>query len=380
MAELKAMKTAIIGCGVISGIYLKNLCKFFKITEVAGCSDIVPERSKKRAEEFGIKQMTNEEIYQDPEIKILVNLTDPPSHYQVTKDALKAGKNVYCEKMMAVDLNEGEELLALAREKKLYYTQAPDTFLGGGLQTARWIIDSGLIGEPILVNGLCQRSYLLDRDDDEIRMVHRPGGGIPFDIGGYYLHSFVSFFGPVEKVSGFAYIRNQNRKFLNPHNLRYGDAYTEPSVNTISASLRFKSGVLGTLAITSESVNGGPQTIEVVGTEGTLHIHDPNDFFGTISVKKPGNPESLVIPYTHAFADQNFRGLGVVDMAYAIKNDRKARADAELGLHAFEIIHKVWESSSTGQVYTIQHKTERPVAMPSTSLNSQTAEGLLDHC
>jgi predicted dehydrogenase len=323
--------------------------------------------------------MTNEEIYRDPEIEIVVNLTDPPSHYEVTRDALNAGKHVYCEKMMAVHLSEGEELLNLARKKNRLYTTAPDTFLGGGPQTARWIIDSGMIGTPVLVSGLCQRSYLLDRADDLIRMIHRPGGGIPFDMGGYYIHSFVNLVGPVEKVSGFARILNQDRKFLNPHNPRYGDDYIETCINTISASLQFKSGVLGNLAITSESVPGGPQKIEVVGTEGSLYMHDPNDFFGPLAVKRPGNTESLIIPYTHAFSDQHFRGLGVVDMAYAIRNNRKPRVDAELGLHALEIIHKVWESTSTGQVYAIQHTAERPMAMPMTGLNSQCAEGVMDH-
>jgi len=378
MAKLETFKTAIIGSGMISAVYLNTLCKFFKITEVAGCSDIVPERSKKRAEEYNIKQMTTEEIINDPEIRIVVILTEAPFHYELTKQALNAGKHVYCEKMMAVDLAEGEELAALAKEKKLQYTVAPDAFLGAGLQTARWIIDSGMIGTPVLVNGICQRAYLLDRDDDWIRMIHRPGGGIPFDMGGYYLHAFVNFFGPVEKVSGFAKTVNEKRKFLNPHSPLYGDDYTEPCINTISASLQFKSGVLGTLAITSESINGGVEKIEVVGTTGTLFVHDPNLFSGPISVKKRGNPEPLIIPYTHAFGEQHFRGIGVADMAYAIKNNRKPRLDSDLGLHAFEIIHKVWESTSTGQTYTLKHSAERPAAMPPTGLSSQAAEGTLD--
>jgi predicted dehydrogenase len=375
MAELKTMKTAVIGCGVISEIYLKNLCNFFKITEVVGCADSVPGKAKKRAEEFGIKHMTVADVFQNSEIEIVVILTDPPSHYQITKDALDAGKHVYCEKMMAVQLAEGRELLDLARRKGLYYTVAPDAFLGAGPQTARWVIDSGMIGELVLVNGLCQRSYLLDRSDAVIRMVHRPGGGLPFDIGGYYLHNFVNLFGAVEKVSGFAQIRDEKRKFLNPHSPLFGDEYAETCINTMSASFQFKSGVLGTLAVTSESVSGGPQKIEVIGTEGTLYMHDPNDFSGPIAVKKTGNAEPLIIPYTHAFAE-NFRGLGVADMAYAIRNGRRARVDAELGFHAFEIIHKIWESTTTGQSYTVS-EVKRPAAMPRTGFSSQCAEGLL---
>jgi predicted dehydrogenase len=381
MAELKTIKTAVIGCGAISQIYLQNLCNFFKVTEVTGCADVIPEKSKKRAEEFGIRQMTNDEIFNDPEIKIVVNLTDPLSHYKISKAALNAGKHVYSEKMMAVTLEEGEELFALAREKKLLFTIAPDSFLGGGPQTARWIIDQGMIGTPIIVNGICQRGYHLDGGGDVIGMNHKDGGGIPFDMGGYYLHSFINLFGPVEKAGGFAQIRNEDRKFTNPHNPRYGDNYHETTVNTMSASLQFKSGVLGSLVITSESVWGGSlmQKIEVIGSEGTLLMHDPNDFFGSISVKRPGNHEVLFIPYTHAFSDNNYRGLGVVDMAYAIKNNRKPRADAEIGLQSFEIVHKVWKSSSTGQIYTLNNTAGRPEAMPATSMSSQNAEGLLDH-
>ena len=378
MAELPTMKTAIIGCGVISGIYFQNLCRFFKIIEVIGCSDLSPDKSHKAAQEYGIKQMTNEEIYNDPDIRIVVNLTDPPAHYEVTKAALNAGKHVYSEKMIAVEPAEGEELLSLARRKNLYYTVAPDTFLGAGAQTARWIIDSGMIGDPILVSGICQRGYHLDRSDDIVRMVHQPGGGVPFDMGGYYLHNFINLFGEVEKVCGFASIRDEQRKFLNPHNPRYGDDHRQTCINTINASLQFKSGVMGSLLITSESI-WGPQKIEVLGSEGTLFMHDPNDFFGPIAVQRPGNPQPLIIPYTHAFGDQNFRGLGVVDMAYAIRNGRKARVDAGLGMHAFEIIHKVWESSFSSITYTLQHTVERPCAMPRTSLGSQCAEGLLDN-
>ena len=381
MAELKTIKTAIIGSGMISRIYIHNLHKFFKITEVVGCADVVPERSKKRAEEFGIKQMTDEEIYNDPEIKIVVNLTDPLNHYQVSKESLNAGKCVYSEKMMAVTLAEGEELFALARQKNLLFTVAPDTFLGGGHQTARWIIDQGMIGKPILVSAVCQRGYHLDGSYEGIGMNHKDGGGIPFDMGGYYLHCLINLFGPITKAGGFAQIRDQDRKFTNPHSPRYMDNYHETTINTMSASLQFKSGVLGSLIITSESVWGGShmQKVEVIGTEGVLCMHDPNDFFGSINVKRPGNQDPLTIPYTHAFSDNDYRGLGVVDMAYSLKNNRKPRADASIGLMAFETIHKVWKSTETGQVYDIATKTDRPLAMTPSAMSSQSAEGLMDH-
>lgn len=375
---LKPIKTAVIGCGAISDIYLQNLCQFFKIIDVVGCSDLIPERSAQKAEKYGIRQMTNEEIYNDPEIEIVVNLTYPLSHYEVTKDALMAGKHVYSEKMLAVELEEGEELVALAREKGLCLTAAPDTFLGGGLQTARWIVESGMIGEPVMVSGYCHRSYQLTRPDDAIRMIHQAGGGIPFDMGGYYLHAMVNMFGGINRVTGFAQIRNPERKYLNPQSPLYGDPYTEVCINTIAASMEFENGMLGNLLITSESNCEGLQKIEVMGTEGTLCIHDPNNFMGPLTVKRAHNPEPLVIPYTHGFNDRDMRGLGVADMAYAIKNHRTPRADAQLGLHAFEVIHRIWQSTSTNLTYTVKNRACQPKALRTTAFCGQCAENVLD--
>ena len=117
MKKFNPMKTALIGCGVISGIYLENCCKRFNILEVVGCSDIKPERSAARAEEFGICQMTNQEIYDDPEIELVINTTYQASHYSVAKDALLAGKHVYNEKMLAVTFEEAQELVRIFRRK-----------------------------------------------------------------------------------------------------------------------------------------------------------------------------------------------------------------------------------------------------------------------
>lgn len=372
------VKIGVIGCGEISGIYLHNLCHRFGVAQVVGCSDIIPERAAAASAAFGICAMTNEEIFCDPDIQVVVNLTYPTSHYEVTRGALLAGKHVYTEKMLAVTLEEGETLQALAREKGLWLTAAPDTFLGGGLQTARYIVDGGLIGEPLMVSAICQRDYQLDRPDDVIRMVHEPGGGLPFDMGGYYLHAMVNMLGPVQKATGFADIHQENRRFLHPKSPLYGKPYKEPSINTMAASLLFESGVVGSLVMSSESTADTLQKIEIVGTEGSLGIHDPNDFYGPLVLTRPGSAPA-VFPYTHPFHDDNWRGLGVADLCYAIKNGRRPRAEGSLGLHAFEVIHRVWQSTVTGQTYTIENRVARPEAMPRSGFRGEVAEFVLDH-
>ena len=361
MSQVKPMKTALIGSGAISGIYLKNLSQTFHITDLVGCSDIIPERSKARAEEFGIRQMTNEEILQDPEIKIVVNTTFPLAHYQVSKAALQAGKNVYCEKMIAVTLEEGKELVKLAKEKNVLMTMAPDTFLGAGHQTARMAIEAGLIGEPIQVIGICQRGYHLTGPERRDSFVMQPGGGIPFDMGGYYLHSMVNMFGPVKRATGFARTRNKNRPFLNPRHPDYKENYEINTINNLAASFEFENGVLGTLVITSDSIFD-KERIEVIGTHGSLTMHDPNNFSGPVVVKRLGC-EPRELPLTHGFKE-NSRGVGVADMAYAVKNGRAPRASANMGLHVFELIHGVWSGTETGRIYEMTTTCSQPKALP----------------
>ena len=360
MSGVQSIKTALIGAGAISGIYLKNLTGTYHITDMIGCSDIIPERSKARAEEFGICQMTNEEILSDPEIKIVVNTTFPLAHYEVTKAALLAGKHVYSEKMIAVTFEEGKELVNLAKEKNLLFTVAPDTFMGAGHQTARLAIEAGLIGEPVQVVSVCQRSYSLIGSERRNSMVMGPGGGIPFDMGGYYLHAMVNLFGPVRRATGFAQTRQKNRPYLNPRHPDYAENFEVNTINNIAASLEFANGVLGTLVVTSESMYGLAR-IEVIGTQGTLTIHDPNDFSGPIVLKRIGG-EPCEMPFTHGFTE-NSRGIGATDMAYALKNNRQPRASAEMGLHVFELIHGVWSGTQTGKIYEMTTTCSQPKAL-----------------
>jgi len=378
MAQAKRIKTALIGSGAISGTYLKNITENFHIIEMVGCSDIIPERSANRAKEFNIKQMTNEEIYADKDIEIVINTTYPLSHLEVTKDALKAGKNVYCEKMMAVDLTEGKELVDLAKSKGLLFTMAPDTFLGAGWQAARHAIDNGAIGESVTAVGVCIRAYhdTSDTLGDKKSFVFSAGGGIPFDMGGYYLHNFINLLGPIDRVCGFIKARNPVKKYVNPHHPKYGEDYTIDSPNTMIGSLEFANGTLLSLTITSEISIFTTPLFELQGTAGVLTCYDPNDFIGEVSLSN-NNKYAVPLPLIHGFA-QEFRGLGVADMAYAIKNKRKPRADCEMGYHAFEAIHGIIQSCETGQIYKMKSTCTRPAPLRPTQFYGKAQESILD--
>ena len=199
---MKPVKVGLIGSGIISWTYLDNMVNRFDSVEVMGCSDLIPERSAARAEEFGIRQMTNQEIYDDPEIGIVVNTTNWGSHTQVIREAILAGKHVYTEKSLAPTYEEACEIAALAAEKGVRIGCAPDTFLGGGYQTCRKLIDDGYIGKPICVEIFLARNVWPDGAKGNVKLEN--GGTLPFDMAAYYIHACVHLFGPVKSVAALS--------------------------------------------------------------------------------------------------------------------------------------------------------------------------------
>lgn len=360
MEKFKKMKVALIGSGMISGIYLENLKNQFDIFELVGCSDLIPERSKARADEFGIHDMTNEEILSDPSIEMIINTTYPISHYEVSKAALLAGKHVYCEKMTTLTVEQSTELLTLAHERNLFVGGAPDTFLAGGIQLARQLIDSDLIGTPIAAEISLCRSYHHERHytGNYKRFAFCENGGIIFDMGSYYLTTLAFLLGPVKAVSGFTQIRDPHRIYQNPNCPLYGQEMLIESSNNTVGSLLFANGTLGHLLITSEGV-GAPQRFIIYGTNGTMDLGDPNDYGSVIRISNKKG-EVSEIHTSHAYTNGNFRGLGAADAAYAIRTNRAARCSGELNRHVLEIALGICKSSETGQTQFLQTSCERP--------------------
>ena len=199
---MEKIKYGLIGCGNISNIYCVNGRKFG--LELAACADIDLARAQAKAAENDIpKALTVEQILADPEIEILVNLTIPAVHAEISRRILDAGKHVYSEKPLSVSRADAADLLALAAAKGLRVGCAPDTFMGAGLQTCRKIIDDGRIGEPVGVAG-----WMLSRGPEnwhpDPEFFYQPGAGPMFDMGPYYLTTMVSLLGPVRRVTGSA--------------------------------------------------------------------------------------------------------------------------------------------------------------------------------
>ena len=368
--KFKPVKTAVIGCGMISNIYLRVLKEKFSIIELVGCSDIVEEKAAAQAEKYGIRKMTNEEILTDPEIELVLNLTYASAHYEVNRAILSAGKHCYSEKMMCLTMQEADELDRIRREKGVMFAVAPDTFLGAGIQSANFYVQQGMIGEPVQVAANLARGYFMTKEDKDD--AHRKysvmceGGGIPYDMGGYYLHAMFQMLGPVKSVCGYMKTREQNRPYLNPRHSKFEENFFVNTYNTVSATLEFANGVLGSLNISSE-YDATYNDFKIYGTRGILVISDPNQFGEKPRLLKgiPGT-ESVTeteLPLYHAFSEQ-YRGIGAADMAWALRTGRPPRLSFEMGYHALEILNAIIRSTENRTVEMLHTTFERPVPIP----------------
>lgn len=354
------MKVGIIGTGNISGIYLKNGSRFDAM-EIVACADIDVARAKARAEEFGIRGCTVEELLADPEIGMVINLTIPQAHASVCIQALEAGKHVYVEKPLAVKREEGRRILETAKRNGLYVGGAPDTFLGGGIQTCAKLIADGWIGTPIGATAFMMSGGHESWHPDP-EFYYRKGGGPMFDMGPYYLTALIALFGPIRRVTGSARISFPERKITSKP--KHGQLIPVEVPTHVAGILDFESGPVVTL-LTSFDVKGGSQlpNIEVYGSAGTLRVPDPNTFGGPILLKRAGSSEWKEIPLAYG-NDDNARGIGAADMAAAILAGRQHRANGELAYHVLEAMHGFHDASEQGVHYAMKSTCAKPELLP----------------
>lgn len=356
---MKKVKVGIIGCGNISGIYFEAGRKF-DILDIAACADLDMERAKSKAAEFNTRAYTVKELLSDPEIQIVVNLTIPKAHAEVCMAALEAGKNVHVEKPLAVTREDGIKILETAKTKGLLVGSAPDTFLGGGLQTCRKLIDDGWIGQPVAATAfmMCHGHESWHPDPE---FYYKIGGGPMFDMGPYYLTALVSLMGPVRRVTGSARITFPERTITSAP--KFGTKITVDTPTHVAGVLDFASGAVGTMITSFDVWNAQLPHIEIYGTTGTLSVPDPNCFGGPVNIRRQGASQWSEVPLTHGFAE-NSRGIGAADMAYALLSGRPHRANGEMAYHVLDIMHGFHDASRDGRHYELTSACTRPASLP----------------
>jgi predicted dehydrogenase len=349
----------VIGCGYVSGHYLRNLRRFPHVA-LAACADLDPHRAEARAAEFGLRACPVEALLADPEIDLVINLTVPQAHAPVSLAALSAGKHVYSEKPLAVSRRDGAELLQTAAARGLLAGCAPDTFLGAGLQTCRDLIDAGAIGQPVgataFVGSLGHESWHPDPD-----FYYQPGGGPLFDMGPYYLTALVHLLGPVRRVAGAARITRAQRQITSQP--RAGSVIQVNTPTHIAGLLDFAGGPSATLVTSFDVAASSLLPLEIYGTAGTLLAPDPNAYGGPVRVRRAGEPGWTEIPLTRGYAE-NSRGLGAADLARALQSGRSPRASGALGYHVLDVMQALLDAAAQERSISLASTCERPASLP----------------
>lgn len=356
---MPSYNVAIIGAGNISSAYLRG-CRLFPILKLCSIADLDASKAQQQAEAFGIRALHPDEVLADPDIDIVVNLTPPQAHATLSRAALEAGKHVYSEKPLAIDVAQGQALVELAEAKGLYLGCAPDTFLGGGLQTCRKVLDEGMIGTPVAAQAFFVTSGP-ERWHPDPAFFYQQGAGPLFDIGPYLITSLVHFFGSVKRVTGQA--KTSFSKRYVHSGAKQGTMIDVETATHITGLLDFVNGSSASITTSFDVPAHQLPHIEIYGSEGTLSTPDPNTFAGPVRVRRFGDDAWQDIPLRYGYTD-NSRGLGVADMAYAMYRGRPTRASGRQALHTLEVMATILASAEQGMRLELKSHTERPAVLP----------------
>ena len=367
----KTYGVGIIGAGNISSAYLR-LAPLFKGLEVRAVADILPEAANKRADEFKVKAQTPDELLKNSEIDVVVNLTIPSTHYQVSMDAISAGKHTYSEKPFVLTLEEGKSLRQAANDRNLQVGSAPDTFLGGAHQQARSIIDSGQLGK-IMSGTTHVMSRGMEHWHPNPDFFFQVGAGPVLDIGPYYVTDLIHLIGPVKRVTAFTGMARAERE-VTAEGPYKGTFVKVGTPTTIHGIMEFHNGAIVTIGASWDVASHGHHNIELYGTDGSVYVPDPNFFGGDVVTADVAGMKSKVEPWDHPFGKvnqdpggpnprANYRTAGLADMMQSIEQGRSARCGLDVALHAVDVMTSILKAGETGQVLTLSTTCERPAAL-----------------
>jgi predicted dehydrogenase len=368
----KTYGVGVMGAGNISAAYLK-LAPLFKGLELRAVADMVPEAAKRRADEFGIAAQTPDELLKNSEIDVIVNLTVPAAHYQVSMDAISAGKHAYSEKPFVLTVEQGNALKAAAAQRSLRVGSAPDTFFGAAHQQARAVLDSGKVGR--IASGT---THVMGRGMEHWHpnpeFFFQPGAGPLLDMGPYYVTNLVQLIGPVKRVTAFSGMARPERIVSTPNVAATGSRIKVNTPTTIHGILEFANGAIVTIGASWDVFGHGHHNIELYGTEGSLFVPDPNFFGGELTVADKSGAREKIEPSSHPFGTPNYtdssgntranyRAAGLADMMASIEQNRPARCGLDNALHVIDVLTSLLRAGASGQVITLTTTCERPAAL-----------------
>ena len=357
---MNPLVVGIVGCGNISDIYFQAGARFEAIA-IGACADLNQSLAEAKAKKYDVARvLSTEDLLADPDIDIVLNITQPKAHAEVALAAVATGKHVYNEKPLTLTRDEGRQLLESARKQGVRVGCAPDTVLGAGIQTARKAIDDGWIGKPVSATAFMQcPGHESWHPNPEF--YYEAGGGPMLDMGPYYLTALVTLLGPAAHVSSVTRTTYKKRLITSAPKKRKEIVVETPT--HLTGLVEFENDVVCTMITSFDVWRGSLPCIEIHGTDGSLSVPDPNGFGGPVKLFRPGYEDWESLPLSHCYND-NARGLGLADMAAAIHADREHRANGTLAYHVLDIMHAFLDGGSTHARVPVESRCERPAPMP----------------
>ena len=370
----KVFKIGLIGCGHIAETYFRAE-KYFNNIKIIKCADINEKASKRCALNYGIKSTTVNELLKDKQIEIILNLTIPKAHYVISKKALINGKHVYSEKPLAINLNDGKKLLKISKKKKLYLGNAPDTFLGGGIQKSKELVEKNIIGKVKLGNAVFAFPGIQSYHPNPEPWFTKNEGGPVIDMGPYYITALVNLLGPAKKVSS-TIIQGQKYRTIGI-GPKKGKKFKVECPTTYLSTITFKNNSVIRLTLSFDVIAHQRNHIELYGEKGSMIVPDPNMFGGSVlTCNKLGdnwkefkttkmllgriNIRTQSSRANETPTNANYRGVGLSEMAYSIENKRKHLCSGEISLHVLDIITSIMKAARSGKIQNINTLCAKP--------------------
>ncbi len=358
---MEKVRVGVVGCGMISTIYLKNMTTVFGgILEVVSCADIVDGRALEAAGKCqGVRAVSVDELIDDDSIELVVNLTIPKAHAEIAMRAIGSGKHIYNEKPLTIMPIEARKLLSAAQKKGLLVGSAPDTFMGAGYQTCRELIDNDVVGRPVAASA-CMLCRGHERWHPAPEFYYQIGGGPMMDMGSYYLTALISLLGPVSRVTGSTTASFPTRTITSQP--LAGKVVPVEVPTHISGILNFACGAVATITTSFDVWHTQAPKMELHGTKASLVMPDPNTFGGPIYLRQSDQKDWQEVKVSRPYVE-NSRGLGIADMARAIRTGRGHRASGQMAYHVLDLMHAINDSSARGRHFQMETTCSQPAAM-----------------
>ncbi|MFW2227362.1 Gfo/Idh/MocA family protein [Rhizobium sp. CRRU65] len=369
MAQTNGMKLriGIVGCGNISLAYMRN-APLFRGVEIIACADLNADAAKRRAAEFDLRAADVDSLIDDRNIDLILNLTIPAAHFDVSMRALSAGKHVFTEKPLGVTAAEGRRLVDAAAVKGLMLGSAPDTFLGAAGRHARRQMEAGAIGKPVTGTAFMMGRGMEHWHPDP-GFYYQAGAGPVMDMGPYYLTMMVNLMGPIRRVQAVA-TSGQDERLITAEGPKQGTTFKVGTPTSVLSLLEFDCGATVTFGTSWDVFRHSNHPIELHGTEGSLRLPDPDNFGGSVALSSRGAPWQETdtsgklfgaVNWPIAAPDRaNYRMLGLADLARAIIEGRAPRASGDLALHVLEVMEAILRAGETGVAQTIPGIVAQP--------------------